>query len=54
VGTRILKIELKIMFEKRELPMILVHLLKRRGRRVKVDLKLGGQWNVPSLVANGR
>ncbi len=34
--------------------MILAHLLKRRGRKVKVDLKLGGQWNVLSLVANGR
>jgi hypothetical protein len=33
--------------------MILIHFSKRRGRRVKVDLKLGGQWNVPSLVANG-
>jgi hypothetical protein len=55
MGTKILKIELKIILrEKRELPMILVHLLKRRGRRVKVDLKLGGQCKVPSLVANGR
>jgi hypothetical protein len=42
--------------------MIRVHLLKRRRREVKVDPKLGdewnvpklgGQWNVPSLVANG-
>jgi hypothetical protein len=34
--------------------MIRVRLLKRKKREVKVDLKLGGQWNVPSLVANGR
>jgi hypothetical protein len=26
--------------------MIQVHPLKRRKRDVKVDLKLGGQWNV--------
>jgi hypothetical protein len=26
--------------------MIHVHLLKRRRRKVKVDPKLGGQWNV--------
>jgi glutaredoxin len=45
---------MKIMFgEKRELLMIRVRILKRRRREVKVDLKLGGQWNVPSLVANG-
>jgi len=36
---------------KREPPIIRVRLLKRRRREVKVDLKLGGQWNVPSLVA---
>ncbi len=34
--------------------MIRVCLLKRRRREVKVDPKLGGQKNVPSLVANGR
>ncbi len=38
--------------------MIQVHLLKRRKRKVKVDLKLGGQWKekekVLCLVANGR
>jgi hypothetical protein len=39
---------------KREPPMIQVRLLKRRKREVKVDPKLGGQWNAPSLVANGR
>ncbi len=33
--------------------MIRVHLLKRRRREVKVDPKLGGQWNVPCLVAIG-
>jgi len=38
---------------KRGLPMIRVRLLKRRRREVKVDPKLGGQWNVPSLVAIG-
>jgi len=38
---------------KRELPMIRVRLLKRRRREVKVDPKLGGQWNVPNLVAIG-
>jgi hypothetical protein len=27
--------------------MIRVRLLKRRRKEVKVDLKLGGQWNVP-------
>ncbi len=64
MGTSILKIELKIMSgEKRELPIIRVRLVKRRRREVKVDPKLGGQrnvpmlggqWNVTSLVANGR
>ncbi len=34
--------------------MIQIRLLKRRKREVKIDPKLGGQWNVPSLVANGR
>jgi hypothetical protein len=38
---------------KRELPMIRTRLLKRRNREVKVDPKLGGQWKVPYLVANG-
>jgi hypothetical protein len=38
---------------KREPLMIQVCLLKRRRREVKVDPKLGGQWNVPSLVVNG-
>jgi hypothetical protein len=33
--------------------MIRVCLLKRKGRGVKVDPKLGGQWKVPSLVVNG-
>jgi hypothetical protein len=35
-------------------PMIRVCPLKRRRKEVKVDPKLGGQWKVPSLVANGR
>jgi hypothetical protein len=30
------------VWEKRELPMIRIHLLKRRRREVKVDPKLGG------------
>jgi len=34
--------------------MIRIHFLKKNRREVKVDPKLGGQWNVPSLVANGR
>jgi glutaredoxin len=34
--------------------MIRVRFLKRRRREVKVDPKLGGQWKVPCLVANGR
>jgi hypothetical protein len=38
---------------KRETPMIQIRLLKRRRREVKVDSKLGGQWKVPCLVANG-
>jgi hypothetical protein len=38
---------------KRELPMIRVHLLKKKRREVKVDPKLGGQWKVPSLEAIG-
>jgi hypothetical protein len=46
---------MKIIREaKKEPPMIRVHLLKRRRREVKVDPKLGGEWKVPSLVANGR
>jgi hypothetical protein len=43
-----------ILEAKRELPMIRDRLLRRRRREVKVDPKLGGQWNVPSLVAIGR
>jgi hypothetical protein len=34
------------MFEEGKPPMIQVCLLKRRRRGVKVDPKLGGQWNV--------
>jgi hypothetical protein len=46
---------MKIISEaKREPPMIQVHLLKRKRREAKVDSKLGGQWKVPCLVANGR
>jgi hypothetical protein len=29
--------------------MIRIYLLKRRKKEVKVDPKLGGQWNVPKL-----
>jgi hypothetical protein len=39
---------------KKEPPMIRVRFLKRRRKEVKIDPKFGGQWNVPSLVANGR
>jgi len=39
-------------------PIIRVHLLKRRRRKVKAYLKFGGQWKekgkVLCLVANGR
>ncbi len=45
MGTSILKIELKIVSEKRKTPMNQVRLLKRKRREVKVD---------PHLVANGR
>jgi hypothetical protein len=38
---------------KREPPIIRVRLLKIRRKEVKVDPKLGGQWNVPCLVAIG-
>jgi len=33
--------------------MIRIRFLKKRKRDVKVDPKLGGQWKVPCLVANG-
>jgi hypothetical protein len=43
---------MKIILEaKRGPPIIRVRLFKRRRREVKVDPKLGGQWNVPSLMA---
>jgi hypothetical protein len=38
---------------KREPPIIRIRLLKRRKREVKECSKLGGHWNVPSLVAIG-
>ncbi len=50
VGTSIFKIELKIMFGEERSPMIQVHLLKRRKRKVKVDPKLGGQWKEKEKV----
>ncbi len=51
MGISILKIELKIMFGEEIIPMIRIRLLKRRRRKVKVDLKFGGQWKekVPML-----
>jgi hypothetical protein len=42
------------MSGKEKAPNDLSRLLKRKRKEVKVDPKLGGQWNVPSLVANGR
>jgi hypothetical protein len=46
---------MKIISEaKRELPMIRIRLLKRKRKEMKVDPKFGGQWKVPSLVANGK
>jgi hypothetical protein len=30
--------------------MIRIHLFKRRRRKVKVDLKIGGQWKVKEKV----
>jgi hypothetical protein len=53
LSERVFKIELKIMSGKKKPRMIRIRLLKGRKREVKVDPKLGGQWNVPSLVANG-
>jgi len=48
------RFELKIMSGKEKAPNDPSHLLKRKKREVKVDPKFSGQWNVPSLVANGR
>jgi hypothetical protein len=42
------------MFGKERAPNDPSHLLKKRRREVKVDPKLGGQWNVPSLMAKGK
>jgi len=53
-GNKYSRLHENYLRSKRELPMIRVRLLKRRRREVKVDPKLGGQWKVPSLVANGR
>jgi hypothetical protein len=56
VRTSIFKVELKIMSGEKKTPNDLSPHFKEkeRGGGVKVDLKLGGQWKVPSLVANGR
>jgi len=59
VGISIFKIELKIMsMETKKFRSSEVCFLKRRRRKVKVDLKFGGQWKekekVLCLVANGR
>ncbi len=48
------RFELKIMSGKEKAPNDLSRLLKRKRREVKVNPKLDSQWNVPSLVANGR
>jgi len=50
---QVFKITWKLSPRQSELPIIRIRLLKRRRREVKVDPKLGGQWNVPSLVAIG-
>jgi hypothetical protein len=50
VGTSILKIELKIMFEEQGAPKIRIRLLKRRRKKVKVDPKFGGQWKEKEKV----
>jgi hypothetical protein len=48
------KFELKIMSGKEKTPNDPSRLLKKKRREVKVDPKFGGEWKVPSLVANGR
>jgi hypothetical protein len=45
---------MKIMLEAKRPPNHLNLPFKEKEKGVKVDPKLGGQWNVPSLVANGR
>jgi hypothetical protein len=47
LSEQVFKIEEIIMSEERKPLMTKIHLLKRRRREVKVDLKLGGQWSVP-------
>jgi hypothetical protein len=63
VGTSIFKIELKIMFGEKKAPNDLRPPFKKKEKggegKSKVwwpmeGSKLGGQWKVPSLVANGR
>ncbi len=51
---KISRFELKIMSRKKRAPNDPNRLLKKKRRELKVDPKFGGQWNVPSLVANGR
>ncbi len=54
----IIYIELKIMSEEKEVPMIRVLFLKKKRKTMKVNPKLGGQWKVKKkvlcLVANGK
>jgi len=45
---------MKIIFEAKRPPNHPNPPFKEKEKGVKVDPKLGGQWNVPSLVANGR
>jgi len=45
---------MKIILEAKRPPNHSNPPFKEKEKGVKVDPKLGGQWNVPSLVANGR
>jgi hypothetical protein len=45
---------MKIILEAKRPPNHQNPPFKEQEKGVKVDPKLGGQWNVPSLVANGR
>jgi hypothetical protein len=45
---------MKIIFEAKRAPNHPNPPFKEKEKGVKVDPKLGGQWNVPSLVAIGR
>jgi hypothetical protein len=54
VRISIFKIELKIMFRGRKNFQWSESPFKKNEKEMKVDPKLGGQWNVLSLVAHGR